>query len=372
MNPNHADRKHSKVSPSKLKTLEVSPKFAPKEDQEIHPITAVGTKIHEALDSLKPDNLTEEEREYYNRCKERTLQWHDLGYKFSFNELKLEMPPFTIWGFADKVMVNDLNKPTHAVLVDYKFSTQLQEPTETNPAAQAYVYGIFKKWPTVTQITVDYIYPRLAVTDSCGYTRRDIGRIQARIAATIKRVEDPNEPCQINEDACVYCKHVATCPVVAASAMPIAKRYSERKEFVLPPELDASTVTNPEHMATLLKYADVMGEWSESVKVHAKALRMDMGIEIPGYELVSRQGSLSIQDVNGAYKLALEKYGVTHEEFLAATKVSTTQVMEAVRRSAPARAKGKAESAFRDELQDTGAAVMGQDSWVLQKTKKKG
>ena len=372
MNPNHSDRKHSKVSPSKLKTLEVSPKWAPLENQEVHPITAVGTKIHEALDANKPDNLTDEEREYFNRCKERLLQWHDAGFRISFNELKLEMPPFTIWGFADKVMVDDAQKPTVAILIDYKFSTQLQEAVETNPAAQAYAYGIFKKWPRVTTVAVDYIYPRLGVIDSGKYLRKDMARIQARITAIIKRVEDPNIPCQIAEDACVYCRHAATCAVVATNAMPIAKRYAERKEFLLPEELDAALVTDPTKMATLLKYADVMGQWAESVKVHAKELRMNMGVEIPGYQLVPRKGSLSVQDVNAAYKMATEKFGVSHNEFLAATKVSVTDVMEAVRRNAPDRAKGKAESAFRDALQDSGAATMGQDSWVLQKEKKKG
>lgn len=369
---NHADRKHSKISPSKLKTLEVSPKWQALEDQKVHPITAVGTKIHEALDANNPDKLTDEEREYYNRCKERLLQWHNAGYAYSYKEIKLELPPFTIWGFADKVLVNDLHKPTIAVLVDYKFSTQLQEGVETNPAAQAYVYGIFKKWPTVTTVHVDYIYPRLGSIDAGIYTRKDLPRIQARIAAIIKRVEDPSTQCEIAEDACVYCKHVATCPVVTGSALPIAKRYAERKEFLLPPELDASLVSDPNHMATLLKYSEVMGQWAESVKIHAKELRTSLGVEIPGYELVSRNGSLSVQDVNAAYKLATEKYGVSHNEFLAATKVSVTDVIEAVRRSAPGRAKGKAELAFRNELQDSGAAVMGQDSWVLMKQKKKG
>lgn len=366
----HGERTHSKISPSKLKNLEVSPRFEQEEDREAHPITQIGTKIHEALDRMRKAGLTDEEVLLYEFCVKRNLQWEAI-YRFVIREVRLEMPPFSIWGFADRVQLDNPNKPTIGVLIDYKFSTQMQEEVDTNPAAQAYVLGMFKQWPTLKNVTVEYYYPRLGVIDSCMYARKDIGRIVVRIAAIIKRVESATS-CNIDENTCRYCKHLATCPTVTQQALPIAVRYSERKQFVLPPELDPVAVTRPEHMAALLAYAEVMEVWSESVKKHAKEMRLNGGLEIPGYDLVSRNGRTSVQDVNSAYKMATQKYGVSHDEFLAATTVSIVDLVDAVKRNAPARAKGKASETFRSELLDSGAATQGQESWSLVKTKKKG
>lgn len=367
----HSERVHSKISPSKLKSLEISPKFERWENEEVHPITAIGTKIHEARDRNSKVGLLDDEIPLYDFCEARDSQWEKV-YRFIFKEKKLTMAPFTIWGFADRIQLNDVTKPTAGILIDYKFSTQMQEDCETNPAAQAYVLGMFNEWPTLQQVRVEYYYPRLGVVDAAVYTRKDLGKIKVRIAAIIRRVESPSVRCNMAEETCMYCKHIATCTEVTRQALPIATRYNERKQFVLPAQLDPAAVTDPKHMATLLAYSTVMSAWAESVKVHAKELRLNQGVEIPGYDLVPRQGKLSVQDVNSAYKMATQKYGVTHDEFLAATSVSIVDLVDAVKRNAPARAKGKAADAFRAELQDSGAAVQGQDSWTLVKTKDKG
>jgi len=366
----HADRKHSKISPSKLKPLEVSPMFQQNEDNEVHAITATGTKIHEALEKKSKAGLNEEEGLLYDFCETRDKQWEKV-YRYILREVKLEMPPFTIWGFADRIQLNDIQKPTAGVLIDYKFSTQMQEDVETNPAAQAYALGMFRKWPTLQTVKVEYYYPRLGIIDAGTYTRKDLSRIVVRIAAIIKRVES-GARCQINESTCVYCKHLATCEEVAAKALPIATRYNERKQFVLPTELDPALVTNPQHMSTLLAYSDVLTEWGKSVKLHAKELRTNQGVEIPGWDLVPVSGKLSIDSMNDAYQLATQNYGVTHAEFLAATNVSLEDLEEAIERHAPARAKAKTTKAFRSELLDSGAASKGQDGFALKKTKNKG
>ena len=165
----HADRKHSKISPSKLKSLEVSPMFQQNEDNEVHAITATGTKIHEALDKKSKAGLSEEEGLLYDFCETRDKQWEKV-YRFIMREVKLEMPPFTIWGFADRIQLDDIHKPTAGVLIDYKFSTQMQEDVETNPAAQAYALGMFRKWPTLQTVKVEYYYPRLGIIDAGIYT----------------------------------------------------------------------------------------------------------------------------------------------------------------------------------------------------------
>lgn len=365
----HAEREHSKISPSKLKSLEVSPLFE-QEDREPHPITLIGTKIHEALDRGTLVDLRDEEVDLYNFCDRRDKQWEAV-FKYIRKEIRIDLTRWGIWGFADRVQLDDFHKPTQGVLIDYKFSTQMQESTETNPAAQAYCLGLFEMWPSLLKLTVEYYYPRLGVIDSCVYTRKDMGTITVRIAAIVKRVQTA-KTCQINEATCIYCKHLALCPQVTEQAMPIALRYAERKQFVLPTELDPMMVTEPEHMAKLLSYAEVMEEWSGSVKQHAKELRQLNGLEIPGWDLVSRQGKLTVDDVNGAYKLATQKYGVSHDEFLAATKVSISDISEAIKRNAPARAKGKQTESFKSELLDGNMASQGAESWFLTKTKKKG
>ena len=95
----HAERAHSKISPSKLKNLELCPGFRDDPDREVHAITLQGTKCHEALDSGDGSTLTDEERGWVKMCRDYTDSLTTPQAK-QHREIRLNILQ-GIWGFAD-------------------------------------------------------------------------------------------------------------------------------------------------------------------------------------------------------------------------------------------------------------------------------
>ena len=58
----HAERAHSKRSPSSLGKYAVCPHFKQDDDQPVHPVTLEGTLIHEAIEKKNLRGLTQEQR----------------------------------------------------------------------------------------------------------------------------------------------------------------------------------------------------------------------------------------------------------------------------------------------------------------------
>ncbi len=184
MTTTHAARTHSSISPSKLKSLEISPAYQSDPDDPEHPITAEGTLCHEALDSGNDSRLeTDDQREWVRLCREYTAEVLPGGT--AHNEVKLDVLD-GIWGYADQIMY--LGRK--AALIDYKFGWNQQEDTETNPAAQAYVFGMFSVNPGVGEVSVHYLYPRIGQVSTAKYTRADIPRIETRIRLIVEKARD--------------------------------------------------------------------------------------------------------------------------------------------------------------------------------------
>ena len=368
---NHSERKHSKISPSKLGVLEVSPRFEADPNQEVHPVTASGTRCHEAKEKPGSVQLSEEEAELVERANRVHGNYRNL-LPIEFSEVKLGVFD-GIWGFADCVMLDREENPHAALVLDWKFGFNKQDPATVNAAAQAYVLGVFKQWPSVQKVSVVYYYPRLDETDIALFNQTDIPRIRTRIAAIVARVKSANplipDDCAIT-DNCVYCKHLADCSTVNHSALPLAKRYAERKEFALPAELDPALVTDPKQMGTLLNIAIVMEKWVESARMHAKQMRVESGIEIEGWTVTEQQGKLSVLDVNSAYSRFLARGG-THTEFMSACSVSVPEISETLGNAAPKGQKAQVVKQFRSELLDSGVASLGSSFLVLRREKKK-
>jgi len=62
---NHSERQHATYSPSKLKALEICPRFQQDNDAPPHPITLRGTAMHEAVEAGTPEieGLSDYEKE---------------------------------------------------------------------------------------------------------------------------------------------------------------------------------------------------------------------------------------------------------------------------------------------------------------------
>jgi len=229
-------RVHSKISPSRLKDLEMCPRHLPEERGEVHPITAEGTLCHKAKETNDLSGLNAEQRHWVEMCiafeaQIRKGYWKRGEKPQVLTEVKLDILD-GIFGYADTIFVDP--EGTTADLIDYKFGFQLQEDAETNPAAQAYALGMFNRWLWVDQIWVSYLYPRLEQVSQALFHRRQMNEFELRIRTTAARVNDPHSPPTPNTDVCLYCANKGSCPALHAQVLPIAKRYAEGHDEPIP------------------------------------------------------------------------------------------------------------------------------------------
>lgn len=361
---NHGDRAHAKISPSKLKSLEICPRYKA-EQSDPHPITLRGTAMHEALDSGKDDGLDLEELGYVAMCRDFVNGCIEPGSEI-LTEIRLEIAG-GVWGFADLVILSPDKQS--GWLIDYKFSTQLQEDAETNPAAQAYALGLFKKFIPLETLRVAYLYPRLEQISEATFDRSMIPLFEARIATIRARVEGGAEP-YAQADNCLYCAQKVQCTALHRLALPIATRYADaHDELTIPAEYQPSEIKNPAVMARAFEVALVMEKWVESVKHHARELRFNTGAELPGFDFRTRAGRKRVISPEGAYAFAL-KAGITHDEFLTTVEVSATKLTDLVEGKAAKGEKARAGQAFMDCLQDEGVVEAGPETYFFARQKK--
>lgn len=359
----HSTREHSKVGPSRLKSLEICPSQEDDPNAEIHPITAEGTLGHEALDSGDDSHLTtDDQRRWVKMCRDFTGQFMPAK---EYRELRLDILD-GVWGFADLVLLDE--KETHATLIDYKFGMSSQEDVATNPAAQAYVLGIFQRWNTVEQVAVYYLYPRREEISQHAFDRADIPRLKLRIQTIVARVQTDEPGMNPSPDVCQWCRKKATCPALHKAVLPIATRYAERKEMVFPEIGDFSLVKDPATWSKLMAAAPVLEAMADSIKRHALEFRQESGKEIPGYEMRQRQGRKSVSNAILAWEVA-KQFGLSQQQFLSAVDVSAKRLADAAGENAPRGAKQKQAAELEGKLRDAGVLEIGAEVFYLARSK---
>lgn len=376
----HSSREHSRISPSKLKSLEICPGFLDDPNREVHAITLQGTKCHECLDSGDDSKLTDEERGWVKMCRNYVADIKGLR----FNEERLEILD-GIWGYAD-LIINDVRQRT-LHLVDYKFGMSAQEDAETNPAAQAYVLGMFERWTNHDTIHVHYLYPRREEISKHTYTRKDVPVIRLRIQTIVERVArynnwatmtlhgDFHHPEKLAEvaqlanpvpDNCQWCSRKSTCIALHKMVLPLATRYAGKHDISLT-QPDFSVVKSPEQWSSLLAYAPVLEQMADSIKRRALEFREQNGVEIPGYEMRQRKGTAKIVNADLAYGVA-ERY-LDHSEIMRCVDISVPQLKKAVEEKAPKGQKSKQAALLEGELRDAGVLEVGKESYYLARSR---
>ena len=361
----HADRSHSKISPSRLKSLEICPSYADDPHARVHPDTAEGTLCHEALDTGDDSHLTtDEQRAWVMMCREYTGELERDHYPHPLREQRLEVTE-GIWGFADLIMLSADEKS--GALIDYKFGANSQEDAETNPAAQAYALGMFKRWPTLESVDVHYLYPRRDEINRAEYHRSQMPKLELRVSTIIARANGQPERFA-HPDVCQWCGNKPTCPALHKEMLPIALRYAQAKGLALPPIPDFSLVKDPQTWSRLMGLAPVFEAVADSIKRHAIEFRQQSGTEIPGYEMRQRTGRKTVNNALIAWEVAKQE-GLTQQEFLSAVDISAKRLADAAGEKAPRGQKAKKIAEFKGKLRDTGCLEIGADAFYLARSK---
>jgi hypothetical protein len=360
----HMERKHAPLSPSSLANRERCPGFQNDESSEVHPVTLRGTAMHEAMETGKSDHLEINDRECVSMCED-FLAGLQEGRPNALiqQEVSLETGFPEIYGICDWLMVEG----TSAWLVDFKFGYNLVSEPDENPQAVAYTLGVFLREPQVEAVDFYFLIPRCDAVLHHRFTRSDIPWMRLRLETIRARVLSPEKDYNPQPGLCEYCGFRAQCPALMNKVLPLARKY-QGDHYELPAEVHSSAITDPQDMAKALRLAQLLDKWVESVKRHALEMRLERGIEIPGFELAERAGRRSVTNLLAAWEVA-QAEGVTLDEFLTACDVSVTKLEDLYAAKAPPRKKGVWKQLLVDRLTDREAITSGAPIRYLKTTK---
>jgi hypothetical protein len=381
MTQTHSDRKHSTISPSSLKHFADCPGYMKDDDDSTpHPVTLEGTLIHEALDTGDWSGLNADQKELAKMCEDFAGMLPTSGGEI-VKEPKLDIID-EVFGHVDQIQIDG----RVADMLDWKMGWNRVEAADVNLQGQAYALGAFKKWDQLQEITVHFVQPRLGYATSHTYTRDEVAGLATFIKGIIARVatatQDEYTPVP---STCQYCTR-ADCPAVALLGHNIAKKYAESKNFreaataklesredpdpiTLPDEIDPKLVEEPENLAKLMEILPVIERWCGSLKKRAKDLVIEEGVELPGYEIAHRAARKSI--TNGAAAWEVVKDRVSHEDFVAVSTPSLTDLKKLYTKDSKRGQKTKDAAALEQSLVDLDALSGGGDQPFLRKIKNK-
>ena len=366
---------HAKYNPSSLKLWEICPSYRNRQDQEVHPVTAQGSRIHDALETGDPSKLQDDEEiELFEVTSDvvSNILFEHFGDKETWvkNEIriKIELGEDSTFGTCDKLVLDNPvpEEADYGVALDYKMGYMEVDDCETNGQVSAYSAGIFQRFPNLKHLHFYLLIPRQDEISHAKFTRED-GKNQALRVKTIirraKELEGKEFNPQIN--LCEFCGRQGSCNALAEKALLIARKYNEGDAFPLPESVHGSDQDDPEEVAKLLQITKVLEGWIKGVKARADELAFDDGFEIPGFKKVWQKTQRSVSDALAAFSL-LDKnspYNLTLEEFLeCCSKVSIGKLEAVIKAKAPKGMKARMCEDATDLLRDHEVLTGGEDS----------
>jgi superfamily II DNA or RNA helicase len=358
-------RDHAEHSPSSLKEKAKCPGF--RNDQSGDKSAANrGTLGHKAVEVENIDIIPLDDpqlRDAAERCLKylRHLRSKCSGKIEEIRERRYHM--HDQFGHIDHLILHDEGKAGE--LVDHKFAWGKYEAD--SPQFWAYAVGIFNDHPKLERLTVHVLLPFQNVIDIVTWTRSgDLGDLASKTLGIIERAKRNDPETYQTGVHCTWCDNRATCGKLNALAVTVASKY-KADELVLPAEYDPANITDPEQMALAKKVAPIMEAWASKVNARALEMRVQEGIEIPGWELAEKSAPFKIVDAQAAWEVVKAK--ITPEAFAACAEVKIGELEKAVSRVAERGQMGKAKSELRDALIDANAAKVDGTILYLKKSK---
>lgn len=353
---------HAKHSPSKLHYLNLCPSFV--SDNTRSAASESGTRCHEALETDNYQGLDDRELASVKRIAEFLEPYLDAADDDDvYNEIKLDVAGLT-WGTCDLL----INMGAELWAFDYKFGVHPVPAVEENFQAWAYTLGAFHRFPHAKTCTFRFILPNQDEVDEHTFERSDMPMMFDAIKEVIKRAEAGGEfgP---TEKVCDYCARI-DCPFRFEAALAITKTSEPAlsKELSIPADLSPENIKDPEVMAKCLQLVPTLEKWTKAIKTFALALRMEEGEELPGYDLLTRNNRLSINDPLKAWDLAKE-FGLSDEDIQSCCTISASSLAKAVGSKAERGDKQRSEESFRHQLIQSGASDEPSESFYLKRKK---
>lgn len=355
------ERGHAEYSPSQLDPLSICPGYKGGSSSATAMKAAEqGTRCHAACETGDLTGLTEEEKMLVEMA---------LGYEADVANGSLDIKReicvevFDQWGFLDTLIIKEGGK---ADIVDFKFGYMPVRDAEKNIQMKAYTYGVWVMFPSIKEITVHLVQPKL---DSISYHTWDRDRDMESIGEEIKLVIERAKLARLNFfdadvealftplcEACDFCGNRARCRPLARKIVKITSKYDPIFEVLDDPVLRPGEIRDPKTMGLLLRAAKIAAKWAEDTQSMALEQALTEGIVPEDFRLVEVNKPRRVTNALLAYEALKDK--VAWEDMLAcATGVSIGKLEEIFTESAPRGEKAKYKALLSDRLQDAGALV---------------
>ena len=347
----YSERKHSRHSPSSLEPILRCAGFLndPTGDKTFADRGSLG---HEATEKKNPDLCKDDEslRKAVTLCIKYTDKLEKDADKVLVEQ---RVKILDQSGSFDRLIV----KGNEAHLVDYKFAYNKYAPDSMQ--FKAYAVGVFDAYPSILQITVHAVHPFLGEVYTENFTRGDYDYLVAEVRAVIERARKADQSeFRINK-YCGYCGRAGSCPVLGKLAKELAERYTG-DEYTLPEgtfDVHGSDFKDPAKAAALLRLAGPVEKAAESWRRGAMRLRIEEGVDIPGFKLVTAKGKRTVTNAPAAYEAI--KDVITPEEFIQVSSISIGKLEDIYGSKAPKGKKAAFVAELNDKLADASAISEG-------------
>lgn len=329
---NHADRGHSKHSPSSLKPKAICPGYENDDSGPPHPITLQGTKLHEVLDGAKHPT-DEEEDAMLQVCRDvEAAELAELGLDPSVliepEVIFLTGTSYQQSGHVDRLLLSsDL---TQATIIDWKFGYTKVDPAKVNWQGKGYALGVFEELEEVQTVKVVFVQPRRNYVTSHVFFRKEMPSLAADIQGVIIEAEKPDAEKKFNPDAmnCKYCARNSPgkCPAMDKSVLSHVSNIDATESGGESPfeSLDFTQMEDPAMMGKVLDAAGILEEWVKNAKKAVHAWVDFTGKAPVGYTPYTRKGNRTIPDVAMAVEVMPE--GVQLNDILDCCTVSVPKL----------------------------------------------
>ena len=240
------------------------------------------------------------------------------------------------FGTADAIIIKPLPDGTHELIVADRKTGYHEVPVEHNKQLQLYALGAYDEYRLVYDISRVrlIIHQRGAREWDCSI--EDLlafaQEARSRAVSVVNAVSMHGQVDQAEwertflnqkptEDACRYCKAMATCPSMQRAVQTLV---SADFDEVAAGEAEMDWMPKPDHeLAVLMAGVGLVEDWCKAVRAEVER-RLLAGTDVPGYKLVlGKAGARAWKDADAA-EAALKTFRLKVEEMYDLKVISPT------------------------------------------------
>jgi hypothetical protein len=373
-------RKHHPYSPSTLQNLEYCPCYRGQQSDTPHERTVAGTRAHGVVESGEDDQrlsdedavaaaecldfveqrkqlMAEEARREAERSQQVTSIQEIKETYLPIDDLKFHDAEATTAGYVDEVLINW--DQTRAEMFDWKFGRWAVEEAGNNLQGIAYSLGLFRRFPTLNEITFYFKQPHLDLVSQATFTRAQVPELYLRVQTVVARAREAR---QKNDFAtakpavpvCNFCAELGRCEKVCAFACKVGRKFHPLE---MPENITPTVISDPKQTALGLRLAAVLKVWCDAFRrqVTDKILRGEA--ELPPGQKIQEMSKRELVDMAKLRAVAL-KY-LTTAEYESTLECTFGSLESIISENAPRGQKKQAVEEFKQALLDAGAVKMG-------------